>query len=59
MDLANKMAMVHADEFKIEITISIPLNTEAMAALLSQQRKHLTYVFTYKGGKIKNAGAKA
>lgn len=59
VDLLNKMAIVHADEFKTGIAIGIPLNSNAMEVLRSQQRKNSIFVFTYKGGQLKNAGAKA
>lgn len=34
------------------------LISDAMNVLRNQQRKHSTFVFTYNGGQLKNAGAK-
>lgn len=54
-----KCAWLHNDETKNQRSLSIPLNDDAIAILRQQQGKHGVYMFTYKGGRLKNANTKA
>ncbi|CAD6873651.1 site-specific integrase [Methylomonas sp. EbB] len=59
VDLRRECAWVDAAQAKANKPISVPLNTDAMAVLKSQQGQHNTFVFTFEGEPIKKAGGKA
>ena len=53
VDLSRRLAWVHPDQAKARRAIAVPLNDDAMAVLSCQRGKHQTYVFTYKGRRVK------
>nr|WP_303802143.1 site-specific integrase [Snodgrassella alvi] len=59
IDLSRRIAWIFATQAKSSKPIGVPLNDEAMSAILSQQGKHKTYVFTYNGKPIKNPAGTA
>ncbi len=62
VDLDRRHAFVRPDESKSKKAIPVPLNDLAMAVLQERQRaedKNPQWVFTYKGGRIKQANTKA
>ena len=59
IDLSRRIAWIFATQAKSSKPIGIPLNDEAMSAILSQRSKHKTNVFTYNGKPIKNPAGTA
>lgn len=59
IDLVRRTAWIHADNTKSGKPIGVPLNQEAMSALLSQIDKHREFVFTFRGKPIKRANQRA
>ena len=59
IDLSRRIAWICTTQAKLSKPIGIPLYDEAMSAILSQQGKHKTYVFTYNGKPIKNPAGTA
>ena len=59
IDLSRRIAWIFATQAKSSKPIGIPLNDEAMSAILSQRGKHKTNVFTYNGKPIKNPAGTA
>ena len=50
--LAQKHALIHADESKSKRPIPVPLNKQALKILNSELGKHSLYVFTYEGNPV-------
>lgn len=59
VDMARKVAWIHADQAKSGKAIGIPLNRIAMDSLAKQRGKHDTHVFTYRGKPLKQANTRA
>lgn len=59
VDMIRRCAWIHPEQAKGKKAISVPLNDDALAVIREQIGRHLTYVFTYKGKPIKQAGSKA
>lgn len=59
VDLVKKHALIHPDQAKAKKAIPVPLNEIAIEVLRKQMGKHLQYVFTYQGNRIKQCNTKA
>jgi len=59
VDMLRRCAWIHPEQAKAKKAIAVPLNDEALVVIREQIGKHLTYIFTYKGNPIKQAGSKA
>ena len=59
VDLARRLAWVHADQAKARKAIPVPLNAEAVSLVRKQLGKHLTHVFSYRGRPITQVSTKA
>ncbi len=59
VDLARRVAWVHADQAKARKAIGIPLNAEAMVVLRRQVGNHERYVFTYRGRPVRGVNTRA
>ena len=57
--LDRRMAMIEHGDTKNGEALGVPLNDIAMAALLRQQGKHETSVFTYRGKPLRSANTQA
>jgi integrase len=53
VDLARKVAWIHADQAKARRAISVPLSDVAVLVIRQQLGQHLTHVFTYQGKPLK------
>lgn len=54
VDMKRKIAWVDGDDYKSGKNHGIPLNDRCVELLLGEMGKHLTYVFTFKGQRIRN-----
>lgn len=59
VDLIKKHALIHPDQAKAKKAIPVPLNEIAIEVIRKQMGKHLQYVFTYQGKRIKQCNTKA
>jgi integrase len=59
IDLARRVAWIHADQAKNGRSLGIPLNKEAVVLLRKQIGKHPDYVFTYRNRPVKKCNTKA
>lgn len=59
IDLARKLAWIHADQAKARRAIPVPLNAEAFAVISKQLGKHSTHVFSFRGKPITQVSTKA
>lgn len=59
VDLARKVAWIHADQAKGRRDIGVPLNAHALDVLTRRQGLHPTHVFTFAGQPITNVNTKA
>lgn len=59
VDMARKVAWIHADEAKSARAIAVPLNEDALEVLRSRQGRHGQYVFTYLGKPVERCTTKA
>jgi integrase len=59
VDLARRRVIVHADEAKGRRNLTVPLTDEAVRLIRAQLGKHLHFVFTYKGGPVRQVNTKA
>jgi integrase len=59
VDMARKVAWIHADEAKSGRAIAVPLNEDALEVLRSRQGRHGQYVFTYQGKPVERCTTKA
>ncbi len=59
VDLTRQLAWIHPDQAKARRAIAVPLNAEAMALVRKQVGKHPTYVFSFRGKRIKQVSTKA
>ena len=59
VDLSRKLAWIHPDQAKARKAIAVPLNEAALEVLRAQRGKHATWVFTYEGNRILQAGTRA
>jgi integrase len=57
LDLA--VAWIHADQTKSKKAIAVPLNSDALVVLRSQQGIHSEYCFTYQGQPVDRTTTKA
>ncbi|CAK0760955.1 single-strand DNA-binding protein [Gammaproteobacteria bacterium] len=55
IDMARRVAWIHADEFKTGKPLAVPLNSEAIEVIRRQIGKHLVFVFTYHGEPVTRA----
>jgi integrase len=53
VDMARRVAWIHADQAKAGNVISVPLNDDAMTVLKRRQRLQEAHVFTYNGRRMK------
>jgi integrase len=49
VDMVRKCAWIYADEAKGQKDLAVPLNDDALAAILKQSGRHQEFVFTYNG----------
>ncbi|WP_028009263.1 tyrosine-type recombinase/integrase [Solimonas flava] len=59
VDMARKVAWIHADEAKAGRAIAVPLNDDALAVLRRRLEQHGRYVFTYQGRPVERCTTKA
>lgn len=59
VDMQRRCAWIHADQFKTDKGIAVPLNQKACDIIRSQLGKHSRYVFTFEGKKVGNANTRA
>jgi integrase len=59
VDMARKVAWIHADEAKAGRAIAVPLNEDAMEVLRRRVGGHDRYVFTYQGKPVERCTTKA
>lgn len=59
IDMARKVAWMHADETKAGRAIAVPLNEDALEVLRCRLGQHERYVFTYQGKPVERCTTKA
>ena len=59
VDLARRLAWIHADQAKARKAIAVPLNAGALWVLRRQMGTHERFVFTYRGRPVKEVNTKA
>ena len=59
MDLARRLAWVHADQAKARKALPVPLNAEAVVLIRKWLGKHPTHVFSFRGKPITQVSTKA
>ena len=59
VDLARRVAWIHADQSKTGRPIGVPLNADAVNVLRGQLGQHDCYCFHYKGNRIRQVSTKA
>ena len=59
VDLARRLAWVHADQAKARKAIPVPLNAEAVLLVRKHIGWHLTHVFSYRGKPVTQVSTKA
>jgi len=59
VDLARRVAWIHADQAKNGKHLGVPLNNEAVVLLRKQMGNHPDYVFTYRSRPVKKCNTKA
>lgn len=59
VDMPRRSAWIHADQFKTDKAIAVPLNQKACAIIRAQIGKNSRYVFTFEGKKVDRANTKA
>lgn len=59
VDMAKRLAWIHADQAKARRAIRIPLSTTAVQVLESCLGNHPTVVFTYRGKRLRSANTRA
>lgn len=59
VQLNRRIVMIEHGGTKNDDALGVPLNDVAMAVLLRQRRKHRTYVFTYRGERLRSANTRA
>lgn len=59
VDMQRKCAWIHADQFKTDKAIAVPLNRRACEVILAQMGKNDRYVFTFEGDRVGQASTKA
>ena len=59
VDLARKLAWVHADQAKARRAIAVPFNAAASEVVERQTGKHPVFVFTYEGRPVKQLATMA
>lgn len=59
MDLARRVAWIHADQAKARKAIPVSLNAEAILLLRKLEGKHRTHVFSFRGKPVKQLSTKS
>ncbi len=59
VDVARRMAWIHADQSKSRKAIAVPLNDSALSVLEGQRGKHSAWVFTYADKPVDRTSTKA
>lgn len=59
VDLERRMAWIHPDQAKAEKAIGVPLSTQAVEILRSQQGMHPIWIFPYRGKPVTQTSTKA
>jgi len=59
VDMPRKCAWIHADQFKTNRAIAVPLSKRACDIVLAQLGKNDRYVFTFEGHRVGQASTKA
>lgn len=59
IDLARRVAWIHADQAKGRAPIAVPLSPTAVATLALERGRHGRYVFTHKGERIGESNTRA
>lgn len=59
LDMARKVAWIHADEAKAGRSIGVPLNEDALGVLRHRLGRHVEYVFTYNDKPVERTSTRA
>lgn len=59
VDIAARMAWIHADQAKARRAIPVPLSAVAISILEDLRGRHPSWIFTYKGDRIRQSNTKA